>query len=93
MELDARGAPKLRKFGNLSIGENLILDSGDGGRESGVIVAEVKFCVSSTPFVSEVSHMATRKEERKKNWSGKTLSPGALLAVLDFSSCHIFPPV
>ena len=27
------------------------------------------------------------------NWSGKTLSPGALLAVLYFSSCHIFPPV
>ena len=27
------------------------------------------------------------------NWSGKTLSPGALLAVLHFSSCHIFPPV
>ena len=27
------------------------------------------------------------------NWSGKTLSPGALLAVLYFSSSHIFPPV
>ena len=27
------------------------------------------------------------------NWSGKTLSPWALLAVLYFSSCHIFPPV
>ena len=26
------------------------------------------------------------------NWSGKTLSPGALLAVLYFSSCPIFPP-
>ena len=26
------------------------------------------------------------------NWSGKTLSPGALLAVLYFSACHIFPP-
>ena len=25
------------------------------------------------------------------NWSGKTLSPGALLAVLYFSSCLIFP--
>ena len=24
------------------------------------------------------------------NWSGKTLSPGALLSVLYFSSCHIF---
>ena len=24
------------------------------------------------------------------NWSGKTLSPGALLAVFYFSSCHIF---
>ena len=27
------------------------------------------------------------------NWSGKTLSPGALLAVLYFSSRHIFSPV
>ena len=27
------------------------------------------------------------------NWSGKTLSPGALFVVLYFSSCHIFPPV
>ena len=27
------------------------------------------------------------------NWSSKTLSPGALLAVLYFSSCHIFLPV
>ena len=27
------------------------------------------------------------------NWSGKTSSPGALLAVLYFSLCHIFPPV
>ena len=27
------------------------------------------------------------------NWSGKTLSPGALPAVLYFSSCHVFPPV
>ena len=27
------------------------------------------------------------------NWSGKTLSPGAFLAVLYFSPCHIFPPV
>ena len=27
------------------------------------------------------------------NWSGKTLSPGALLAVLYFSSCRIFSAV
>ena len=27
------------------------------------------------------------------NWSGKTLSPGALLAVLYFSSVPYFPPV
>ena len=27
------------------------------------------------------------------NWFGKTLSPGALLALLYFPSCHIFPPV
>ena len=42
-------------------------DSGKGGWESGVspsrkeyVVAEVKFCVSRTPFVSAVNHMATR---------------------------------
>ena len=28
-----------------------------------------------------------------RNWSGKILSPGALLAVLYFSSCQIFPLV
>ena len=27
------------------------------------------------------------------NWSGKTLSPGGLVAVFYFSSCHIFPPI
>ena len=27
------------------------------------------------------------------NWSGRTLSSGALLTVLYFSSCHIFAPV
>ena len=27
------------------------------------------------------------------NWSVNTLSPGALLAILYFSLCHIFPPV
>ena len=34
-----------------------------------------------------------QKPERRRpflNWSGKTLSPGALLAVLYFSSCHFF---
>ena len=32
----------------------------------------------------------TRTAATVWNWSGKTLSPGALLAVLYFSSCHIF---
>ena len=27
------------------------------------------------------------------NWFGETLSPGALLAILYFSSCFFFPPV
>ena len=31
-----------------------------------------------------------RKAATVWNWSGKTLSPGALLAVLYFSSCHIY---
>ena len=35
----------------------------------------------------------TRTAATVWNWSGKTLSPGALLAVLYFSSCLIFPPV
>ena len=35
----------------------------------------------------------TRTAATVWNWSGKTLSPGALLAVLFFSSCLIFPPV
>ena len=34
-----------------------------------------------------------RTTARVWNWFDKTLSPGALLAVLYFSSCHIFPPV
>ena len=37
-----------------------------------------------------------QKAERRRlfwNWSGKTLSPGALLAVLYFSLRHIFPHV
>ena len=35
-----------------------------------------------------------QKPERLRQFgTGKTLFPGALLAVLYFSSCHIFPPV
>ena len=34
-----------------------------------------------------------RKAATVWNWSGKTFSPGVLLAVLYFSSCNIFPPV
>ena len=37
------------------------LGEGEGSQESalpGRIIAEVKFCISSTPLVSEVNHMA-----------------------------------
>ena len=46
---------------------------GGGGRESEVspsgeeyLIAEVKFCVSSTSFVSEVNHMTVRTFREKK---------------------------
>ena len=38
----------------------------------------------------EKSQSEARMAATVCNWSGKTLSPGALLAVLYFSSCHIF---
>ena len=41
----------------------------------------------------EVHQSEARTAATVWNWSGKTLSPGALLAVLYFSSCLIFPPV
>ena len=46
---------------------------GEGGRESEVnpsgkeyVIAEVKFCISSTSFVSEVNHMTVRTFREKK---------------------------
>ena len=51
-------------------------DSGGGGRESGVtpsgeeyVIAEVKVCISGTPLVSAVNHMAaqTFREEKTNN--------------------------
>ena len=56
-------------------------DSGRGGRESGVspsrkeyVIVGVKFCISSTPLVSAVNHMASRtfgwkKQQQRKNES------------------------
>ena len=45
----------------------------------------------------KLKHFSAQSEGRMAatvwNWSGKTLSPGTLLAVLYFSSCHILPPV
>ena len=34
-----------------------------------------------------------RKAATIWNWSGKRMAPGALLAVLYFSLCHVLPPV
>ena len=46
---------------------------GEGGRESEVnpsreeyVIAEVKFCISITSFVSEVNHMTVRTFREKK---------------------------
>ena len=53
-----------------------------GARESLSLGARKLLCFSAQ---SEARTAAT-----VWNWSGKTLSPGALLAVLYFSSCCIF---
>ena len=53
-------------------------------------------CVQTSPisFIARGKVFWHQSEARTAatvwNWSGKTLSPGALLAVLYFSSCHIF---
>ena len=54
-------------------------DSGGGGRESGVstlgeeyVIAELKFCILSTPIVSAVNHMTTRAELLKA-WLALTI--------------------
>ena len=53
------------------------------------------FCLligqKNTKFFSHQSE--ARTATTVWNWSGKTLSPRAVLPVLYFSSCHIFPPV
>ena len=53
------------------------------GREN--IARRQLLCFSAQP--------EARKAATVWNWSGKSLSPRALLAFLYFSSCHIFPPV
>ena len=63
-----------RKFGyDVSVRSPVRTDAGGGGRESEVspsgeeyLIAEVKFCVSSTSFVSEVNHMTVRTFREKK---------------------------
>ena len=50
-------------------------------------------CLTRTVCARKLVFSGTnQKPERATvwNWSGKTLSPGALLAVHYFSSCHIF---
>ena len=46
-----------------------------------------------TVAVALTSESEVRTAVTVGNWSGKILSPRALLAVLYFSSCHIFPLV
>ena len=75
------GAPRARstsiyprKFGyDVSVRSPVRTDAGEGGRESEVnpsgeeyVIAEVKFCISSTSFVSEVNHMTVRTFREKK---------------------------
>ena len=43
-----------------------------------------------SPWGQCLTRLEARTAATVRNWSGKTLSPGALLAVLYFSSCHIF---
>ena len=62
------------KFGyDVSVRSPVRTDAGGGGRESEVspsgeeyVIAEVKFCISSTSFVSEVNHMSVRTFREKK---------------------------
>ena len=48
------------------------------------------WCQKNTSFLAPIR---SQNGGDRWNWSGKTLSPGALLAVLYFSSCLIFPLV
>ena len=66
-------------------GQRLTIPVPNGRRRSGFPIGARKLLCFSAQ--SEARTAATIW-----NWSGKTLSPGALLAVLYFSLCHIFPP-
>ena len=62
------------------------------GKVSGVFSQERNygFCVMARKLVFFWHKSEARTAATVWNWSGKTLSPGALLAVHYFSSCHIF---
>ena len=66
-------------------------DPGVDSRGEGKSKQEEKYGTKNTKVFWHQSE--ARMAATTWNWSGKTLSPGALLAVLCFSSCHIFPPV
>ena len=65
------------KFGyDVCVRSPVRTDAGGGERESGVnplgedyVIAEVKFCISSTSFVSAVNYMAARTFREKRNES------------------------
>ena len=61
----------------------------NGRRRSGFWLVPENLCFSGTNQVFWHQSKA-RTAATVWNWSGKTLSPGALLAVLYFSSCHTF---
>ena len=72
--------------------ENIV---GDPGADSGGEGKSPQFCLLIGQKNTKVfwHQSEVRTAATVWNWFGKTLSPGALLAVLYFSSCHIFPPV
>ena len=77
---------KVKKGEKSPCGQCLTRPVLNGHRRSGFWSVPESFCV----------FLPNQKPDWRRpfwNWSGKTLSPGALLAVLYFSSCHIFPPV
>ena len=67
-------------------------DPGVDSRSEGKSKWEEKYGMKNTRVFWHQSELA-RTAVTVWNWPGTTLSPGALLAVLCFSSCHIFPPI
>ena len=82
--------PKIHKTGNPG-GPIVSSNSHPTERISQFVDYHINPLVSSLEGTQVFWHQSeARTAATVWNWSGKTLSPGALLAVLYFSSCHIF---